>query len=273
MNNQLHALSMDEVRALAPSAFATEAHESRSNRYAFIPTAAVIEGLAGAGFLPFKASQSTTRTEGRENHTKHMVRFRRMENSIQHVGDSVPEVVMVNSHDGTSAYKLTAGIFRFVCSNGLVVADCTFGSVSIQHTGNIVEQVIDASHQIIDGSTKVLANAQKWGNLRLTNGEQNAFAEAARVLRFGNEKGEVVSPITAAQLLEPRRREDSGNDLWATYNRVQENAIKGGLRAWKRDEDGMRRRVTMRGVKGIDQDLKLNKALWTLADCMAEMKG
>ena len=74
-------------------------------------------------------------------------------------------------------------------------------------------------------------------------------------------------------MLAPRRRADVSNDLWMTYNVVQENAVRGGLRGFTRDGNGRPRRVQTREVKGIDQDVKLNRALWTLTQKMAELKG
>jgi len=267
-------LTLDMVRQYAPSAFATHAHESRSDRYTYIPTINVIEGMIKAGFQPFSASQSRSRIEGKAEYTKHMIRFRHMDlTSPMVVGDIIPEVVLVNSHDGTSAYKLIAGMFRLVCSNGLMVADSTTASVSVMHKGNIVADVIDASNGIITSSQKALNAASAWSNLQLTDGEQSAFAEAAHTVRFADAEGKVTTPITAAQLLRPRRSDDNGADLWKTFNRVQENVIKGGLHGIQRDANGRRlRAVSTRQVKGIDQDVKLNRALWTLAERMAELK-
>jgi hypothetical protein len=101
------------------------------------------------------------------------------------------------------------------------------------------------------------------------------FAEAAHTVRFADSEGTVDTPITASMLLTPRRRDDAGNNLWETFNRVQENAVKGGLRARAERKLGQRfgRMVRTREVKGIDQDVKLNRALWQLAEKMAELKG
>lgn len=281
-NRKQEPLTLDMVREYAPSAFATEAHESRSERYVYIPTVNVIEGMMRAGFAPYSASQSRSRIEGKSEFTKHMIRFRHQDVSSQlAVGDVIPEVVLINSHDGTSAYKLIAGMYRLVCSNGLMVADSTMGSVSVHHKGNIVADVVDASNLIIEGTQKALSAAGQWSQLQLTDGEQHVFAEAAHHVRFVDSEGKVSTPITVDQLLQARRYEDQGSDLWRTFNRVQENVIKGGLRAVPRDENGRRLRdengnrlhtVTTRQVKGIDQDVKLNRALWALAEKMAELK-
>jgi hypothetical protein len=272
-------LTIEEIGQIAPSALAVRAHESRSDRYAYIPTLDVIKGMMDAGFQPFKASQSISRVEGKGDFTKHMIRFRREGAQLSNVGDSIPEVVLINSHDGTSAYKLIAGMFRLVCSNGLVIADSTIASVSVHHKGNILDNVIEGSYRIVSDSEVAMERVAQWSNLQLTTGEQSAFAEAAHTMRFADSEGTVTTPITPTQLLAPRRHWDNGNDLWHTFNRVQENVIQGGLSARTRssyDELGRfvpSRRVSTREIKGIDQDVRLNRALWTLAEKMAELRG
>ena len=277
-------LTLAQIASVAPSAVAVSQHNSRSSRYTFIPTSDVIAGMATAGFLPFFASQSIARDESRREFTKHMIRFRQMTDMHRQaiVGELVSEIVLVNAHDGSARYSLMAGIWRFVCGNGMMVSDSTLASMSVRHSGDIVGQVIEGSLAIAGQSEKALEQVGKWGRLQLTSGEQLALADAARTLRFGDAEGKVDSPITADLLLRTRRHEDAGNDLWHTFNRVQENVIRGGLSAVPRDERGYRlrdehgnraRRVTTRAVKGIDQDVKLNRALWTLAEKMAELKG
>ena len=282
-SNFTNALTVDALRSIVPSAFAPAPHESRSSRYAYIPTSEVIDGLMAQGFTPFKAVQSRSRIEGKTEFTKHMIRFRHADAMTAQVGGNIPEVVMVNSHDGTSAYKLFAGIFRLICTNGMVVCDRNLGELTIPHKGNIVNQVIEGSFQIIDGSRKALHTIDRWSNLRLTSGEQNAFAEAAHSLRFADADGVIDTPIQASQLLTPRRMEDRdvngawtrpAPDLYRTLNVVQENAIKGGLSARRPgSRDTPTRMVTTREVRGIDQDVRLNRALWQLAERMAELKG
>lgn len=275
-----NALTLTDLRHMVPSAFAAEAHESRSARYTYIPTAEVIDGLMAQGFAPFRAVQSRSRIPGKSEFTKHMIRFRHASGLTAQQGENIPEVVLINSHDGTSAYKLLSGIFRVVCTNGLVVCSQNMGELSVPHKGNIVDRVIEGSFEIIGQSRKALASVETWGNLRLSAGEQNAFAEAAHTLRFADAEGEVKTTITAAQLLAPRRREDrgegdnwnrAGSDLYRTMNVVQENVIKGGISAPYNPR--ATRRSSMRGVKGIDQDVRLNRALWQLAERMAELKG
>jgi hypothetical protein len=70
--------------------------------------------------------------------------------------------------------------------------------------------------------------------------------------------------VTESQILSPRRWQDESNDLWTTYQRVQENLIKGGLSG--RNVKGGR--MHTRAVRGIDGDVKLNRALWVMAETL-----
>lgn len=271
------ALTIDQLRSAVPSAFATQAHVSRSTAYSYIPTSGVIEAMMREGFQPFNAKQGGSRIEGKSDYTKHMIRFRHpdMNIGVAKVGDVTPEVVLINSHDGTSAYKLIAGLFRLVCTNGMMVSDSTVGSLSVPHKGNVVDRVIEGSFEIVQQSRKAVEIAESWQGLTLSSGEQNALAEAAHTVRFAEPDGTVDTPITAAMLLNPRRSADMANDLYTVFNRVQENTVRGGLhaRAQRRQGERIGRMVTTREVRGIDQDVKLNRALWMLGERMAELKG
>jgi hypothetical protein len=269
-------LTDEDIRRLAPSAFAAEAHESRSARYAYIPTAEVIRGMREGGFLPMWAGQARTRDAGRAGHTKHILRFRHAGAATateRRVGNTFPEIVLLNSHDGTSAYRVMSGVFRLVCLNGMIVADRQGAEIRVPHKGDVVRQVVEGSYEVLDDARGALEAVEAWRGVTLSRDEQRAFGEAARTLRFGDAEGQAETPITAEQLLAPRRVDDAGDDLWRTFNRVQENAIRGGLTAWGRDAQNRPRRVTSREVTGIDGDVRLNRALWTLTERMAELKG
>ena len=271
----LSPLSNDQLASLAPSAFAADKHASRSDRYTYIPTANVIDGMRANGFLPVFAKQGGSRIEGKADFTKHLIRFRYQCQgpSMRQVGETFPEVVLVNSHDGTSAYKLMAGMMRLVCLNGMVVSDREFATVTVPHKGDVVGQVIEGSCTVLGESRKALEAAEAWAGVTLSRDEQEIVAEAAHVIRFGDADGNVDTPIQPAQMLTARRQADTGNDLWRTFNRVQENAIRGGMTAWGRDANGRRRRTTTRDVNGIDADVKINKALWLIGERMAQLKA
>jgi hypothetical protein len=261
-------LSVDQLRRLAPSVFAAEAHDSRSDRYAYIPTSDILQGLAREGFEVYSATQSRTRIADRREHTKHMLRLRHRSMLAQAVGDSVPEIVLINSHDGSSSYQMMGGMYRLVCNNGLMVPDGVCQTVKVQHSGRILDRVTEGAFEVLDGLTRVVENRDVMRALALNDGEQKAFAHAAALLRFDPAENEGL-PVTPEQVNRPRRMDDKAPDLWTTFNRVQENVIRGGLRG--KDANGGRRAT--RAVTGIDQDVKLNRALWTLAEEMRKLKA
>lgn len=253
----------DQIMQIAPSIFAEDKHESRSERYTYIPTIEVLHGLRKEGFSPFMVCQARTRDAAKREHTKHMIRLR---HASQINGKEANEIILLNSHDGSSSYQMLAGIFRFVCSNGMVCGD-TLSDIRVRHSGKIVDNVIEGAFRVLDDFELIDSQKEGMKLLTLNAGEQGAFARAALALKYDDEQTPV--PITEAQLLHAKRREDMNNDLWSTFNRVQENLIKGGLRG--RAANG--RTMTTREVKGIDQNIKLNRSLWILAEEMRRMKG
>ncbi len=266
------ALSEDEMRKIAPSIFATVAHESRSERFAPIPTIEVLRGLEREGFFPVGVRQSTTRDEGKREFTKHLIRMRRLDNvEAYKVGDTVCEMLLKNANDGTSAYDLMAGLFRIACLNSLVAQTATIDTVKIRHQGDVMGKVIEGTYRVLGEAQNALAAPQDWSKITMGRDASMALAEAAHVLRFGDAEGEVTTAIQPAQLLIPRRAADRAGDLWTGFNVVQENVIRGGLTAMGRDANGQPRRTTTRQVKGIDQDVRLNKALFVLGERMAQL--
>ncbi|EOH3176774.1 TPA: DUF945 domain-containing protein [Enterobacter asburiae] len=247
-------LTNDELMVHVPSVFGTDKHESRSDRYTYIPTITLLESLKQEGFQPFFACQTRVRDLNKRDHTKHMLRLRR---EGQITGKQVPEIILLNSHDGSSSYQMLPGLFRFVCQNGLVCGE-TFGEVRVPHKGNVVEKVIEGAYEVLGIFDRVEDKRDAMQSLLLPPPIQQAFAKAALTYRFGEEH----QPVTEAQILTPRRYEDRQDDLWSVFNRCQENLLKGGLPG--RTAKGKRSHT--RAVKGIDGGVKLNRALWVMAE-------
>jgi len=255
-------LTDSQIMTVAPSIFANGAHESRSARYTYIPTSEVLGGLRREGFQPFMVAQSRTRIEGKQDFTKHMMRLRRVD-MID--AQEAFEIILLNSHDGTSSYQMLSGIFRFVCQNGMVTGD-TYQDVRVPHRGNITDNVIEAAYSIVEDIEPAQAAIELMKATPLTLPESRVFAEAALSLKYDEPQ---EAPIQASQLLSRRRWEDKGTDLWSTFNRVQENVVRGGIQG--RSSNG--RRSSTREVTSIDNNVKLNKALWMLSEGMAALKA
>ncbi|GGE97537.1 DUF932 domain-containing protein [Sphingomonas prati] len=259
------ALDNDTLRALVPSIFAEEAHDSRSQRYVYVPTIELVDGLRKEGWAPFFAAQSKPRDISRMAHTKHMLRLRRTDDIRK---AEAAEVIIVNSHDGTSAYQMFAGMLRFVCTNGMICGD-QFQEVRVQHKGNIQDEIIEGAYTIAKDFPRIIDQTEAMKGTTLTGAEQRLFGEAALIARYGDDE----SPLRPDQVIAPRRSADVGGSVWNTFNVIQENVIRGGLHGSKRNEEGRIRRSTTRPINGIDQNVSLNRAMWTLAEGMQRLKA
>lgn len=267
-------LTDEQLFQAAPSVFADAAHTSRSARYTYIATLDVVNALRAEGFMPFMACQSRSRIAGKSAFTKHLLRFRHQhpingkikgkgKTDNESVHETANEIILLNSHDGTSSYQMLAGCFRFVCHNGLVIGD-TIEDFRVRHTGNVLNNVIDGAYRMVNEFERIDASKERMHSLKLTAKQQTAFAKAALQLRYDTEQHN-HSPIVATQLNQARCNEDRGNDLWHTFNRVQENLIQGGLQGLNRNGH----KTTTRKVTSLTENIRLNRALWTLAENMA----
>jgi hypothetical protein len=265
-------LTLDQIRETAPSVFAEGRHQSRSNRYTYIPTSQIVEHLMQSDYGVFAVNQGGSRDEEKRGFTKHMLRFRPLSQVLQ-VGGTHNEIVLLNSHDGTSAYRLMAGVFRLVCSNGLIVADSLVSDIRVKHSGDILADVARGVDDMRDQLPRIGDRVQAMQAITMSPPEATAFADAALTVKYGTEP----APITAGQLLSVRRADDRPATLWNTLNTVQENVIRGGnhYRRETRDDAGrltaVQRRTTQ-PVNSVDGQTSLNRALWTLAEKMAELK-
>jgi len=268
------ALSFEQIAQFAPTVFATDRHASRSERFQVIPTHELLAGLSKEGFVPVKVQVGGSRDEEKRAFTKHLIRFRRSDDlaGVPKVGDSHPEVVLLNAHDGTSSYQLHAGLFRLVCLNGLTVSDQDFGSVKVGHSGRgVLDKVIEGTYRVLDDAVAALDHAQQLQTVGLDRDEQRIFGEAALRLRFDDE---TLPKINGSEVVRPRREADLAPSLWHTFNRAQENLIRGGLSYRHTNEETNRTSFReTRPVNGADGDLKLNRALWHLTQEFAKLKG
>lgn len=254
-------LSLEAVHALAPAVFASAPHERTSPKYTFIPTERVLTGLMDAGFVPVEARQTNARRSS-PAHARHVLRLRRRFETVQLKG-SVPEVVFLNSHDGSSAYQLRMGLFRVACTNGLIVSRAAFPAFCVSHRGNVVDEVVTGALKISEHFETLAIQVERMEGRHLFKDEQVRFAERALALRY---PAPSEARMHASQLLNCRRVEDTGDDLWTVLNRCQEALLRGGLT--RRAASGRLSRT--RRITSIKEEVRLNGQLWDLASEMLQ---
>jgi hypothetical protein len=266
-----NVLSLDEIRRRAPSVFATAPSEKVSDRYLFVPTSEILSGLEREGFQVVKAMQSHARTPEGRSVAKHMLRLRHrstLDKTMRELGDSIPEIVIANSHNGTSAYDIMLGVYRLVCSNGMIAGN-TLAHEKVRHTGDDVSKVIEASYRVLGQESAIIGAMDKFRSINLEYDERLALARAAQALKWDP----TDTQPEAVRLLAPRREADRRSDLWTTFNVLQENMLKGGVSTVTRDLNGRVRRNSTREVASVTENKRLNQGLWTLAEEMAKLKG
>ncbi len=249
-------LSLDALRERAPAAFAESAHERVGRRYTFIPSDKVVRGLISAGFVPVDARQAQTRSMS-PVHARHVVRFRRRYETVS-LRDSLPEVILINDHSGGAAYQLRMGLYRVVCCNGLIASRGALPTYCVSHRGDVVDEVIARALEVSERFERLAAEVERMEEHRMLKEDQLAFATQALALRFPEAARSGMDPV---QLLTCRRVEDTGDTLWVLLNKCQEHLCRGGLS--RLSANG--RRTSLRPIRSVARDVRLNGQLWDLA--------
>lgn len=242
--------SIEQIRELAPSVFTTEKAKHLSDKYIQTPTIRVVEDLMNLGWQVTKVQEVKSRKY--KGFQKHLIMFRHPDIMIKGANgdDSCPQILLTNSHDGKAAFNFRVGIFRFVCSNGLVISDADFGVMSIRHTNYTFESLQAKVTEMISKLPGLVNKINLFKSKTLTDAQMADFATKAAALR-------TKKTVNAAEILIPSRTEDIGNDLWLVFNRVQEKILGGSYTAGGRKA---------RSVKNFQKDIQLNEQLFELAE-------
>ena len=247
MTNRTYTL--DEIKQIAPSVFTTEKAPHLTDKYIQTPTSRVVEDLMNLGWQVTKAQE--VRSRKYKGFQKHVVVFRNPDIMIKGKDgdDAFPQILLTNSHDGKAAFNLRVGIFRLVCSNGLVISDADFSNVSIRHINYTFESLQAKVAEMITKLPNLVNKINTFKQTQLTEEQMKDFATKAMQLRT-KQQVDVMEVLTA------ERPQDEGNDLWVVFNRIQEKLTGGSYRAGRRKA---------RSVKNFQKDIELNEQLFELA--------
>ncbi len=259
----VNPLNNQELETLAPTLFTSEPHYDVSDKYHFIPTIDVIEEIKSHHWYPVSVSQAAVKDETKEGFQQHCVRFRHFEDLL-HPQDNAVELLLFNSHDRTKSFSISAGIFRFVCANGLVLSESVFESYKIKHLGDRENDVANAVAKITAVKEKLIEKIKTLSSIKLSELEKESFAKLSIPLRF-----EEHLEVNHKDLLIPHREEDYKDDLYTVLNIIQENLIRGNVSGVNKQSG---RRFTSKEIKSITTDTQVNKGVWELAEKIASIK-
>ena len=287
------ALNDEEIKYLCPVAFKNRIVKSElrklglSKHYSFVPTTKVINDLRSMGWECVDAVQVKARKKTTDGYQKHMITFEHPDYKVDQVKEvetvdegitetviepatEYPQLLLTNSHDGSNSFMLSAGIFRLVCSNGLVIKSEDYGSARLVHKGYSFEAVQDMVNDFVATIDETLTKITAMKQVELDNKQQIEFAKQAALLRFTSKsynEDNIADVVDIDDLLNVERKEDKGNGLWEVYNRVQESLVQGKYN-YAADGgmsvEGAKTRKA-RPIKNFKQSIDVNKKLSELA--------
>jgi hypothetical protein len=268
-------LNDTEIGHLCPVALKTTMSKKEiatlglSDHYSFVPTIKVVNDLRALGYDCVDAKSVKARKKSTDGYQKHMLTFEHPKYKVEGV-DEYPQLLLTNSHDGGNAFTLSAGIFRLVCSNGLVIQTEDYGSARLVHKGysfEAVQKLVNEFNVTID---EVLTKITAMKKVQLTKDQQIEFAKQAALLRFtakSYNEDNISDVVDIDGLLNVERKEDAGNGLYEVFNRVQESLINGNYlyaSNGKVDVEGTKTRKA-RPIKNFKQNIEVNQRLSELA--------
>jgi hypothetical protein len=255
-----HPASIQQLADIAPAALSTTPHPNLMPQYDMVPTAHVLKAFMDSGYGISRASQVQSRDRHYGPDTgKHLICLRPLEffNELV-VGDYIPEIVYTGCHDGSSAIHMMMGIFRVVCSNGMITGE-KWASYRITHRKGAEQRALEAAAELLNLLPNLNAGISRMREREVTPEEAQSLALEALKLRYPEH-----APFAAEQLLAIRRQDDAATDLWTVLNRIQENIMKGG----QIGQSASGRRQTSKPIERISREVEINRQLWTLAEMM-----
>jgi hypothetical protein len=264
-------LSNDDIRRMCPLAFKeTPTNPGLSGRYTQANTGTVIDDLAKLGWYPVQAKQAREKKGSSGIRSFHMIAFQNPDIKIhktlesgEKVVDTYPRIILTNSHDGFNSFKFMVGLFRLVCSNGLVVCSDQMVNMSIRHINYDFEElrrVVATAIEQVPGIVKTMNDMRQ---VTLNDEQKIQIATEVLKIRKGIEDDQKfeLDAETVESILEPVREEDKSNDLWTVFNICQEKLIKGGFSAVGKNNKTRKQR----GITSIKKDMDFNQRLWGTA--------
>lgn len=252
-------LTKEEIQQKAPAVASTQAASNVSDKYVHVPTMELVDDMSKLGWGVSDVKQVGSK-KGLTNFKKHLVTFRNENIVIKgEDGETVyPQILLTNSHDGLSSFQFRAGLFRLVCTNGLVISTQDFGQMRIRHKGYSFEELKNTVMELVEKLPVTVETLNKFREVTLSEEQKQELALKAVGIRFGENGAEV----DVQELLKPTRKEDEGSDLWTVFNVIQEKMVRGSFK-YKTIKG---RNKTARSIKNFNRDLELNEQLYELAE-------
>jgi hypothetical protein len=259
------SISLSQVQENFPTFCNTHAHDSRSDKYQQVTTFDVLQDVVPQGYEIANIDVAKTRKAETQGYQRHVVRLRNAD--YNETSDFVPEIIIVNSHNGTSSFQVYTGFHVFACSNGLVAGDIGY-SKFVRHIGStVVYDVANAIYAAMRNVNEPLNAIERMKRKILSYEEKKNFVLMAIAARYGDDYlHQGYNDYVTNRMLQVNRRADNGDDMWRVFNTVQEKLINGSYVVLPKDTPEHRaKRAKIRKLSSIDAKVQLNRDLWDLA--------
>lgn len=261
----MKALTEEQIREGAPQVYTTAPAKTVSKKYSFLPTFKLVADMLKLGWKVSKAQSMKSSSKTNNAFGKHLLAFFHPDIFIKGEDgkpEAYPLIVIMNNHRGWGRFKFEIGIFRLVCSNGLVIKTADFGTFKMRHLGYSFEELQKLVNEAVAGLPKIVTRINKMDKTIMTQPQMKKFAEEALKIRLGSDKAFNEEEIK--QVLVSQRKEDDGNTVWKVFNRVQEHLMSGGFFIKQKADDEKGRKV--RKISNMLKDVEMNQKLWELVE-------
>jgi hypothetical protein len=271
-NLSTNFLTMDELKARCPYAFKeTPTNPNVSSRYIQANTSTVVSDLEKLGWLPVEAKQCRAKKNSSGIRSFHLIAFQNPDVKITtknedgtETVDSYPRIILTNGHDGFNSFKFRVGMFRLVCSNGLVVATDEFADLSIKHINYDFETLREIVKKTISEIPNIVCTMNEMKKVTVTDEQKIELAKSVVRIRKNIDNNDVkigYDDDMIRDILNPLRKSDTGNDLWSVFNVCQEKLIRGGYYALNNKNKPRKQKK----ITSIRKEIEYNQKLWSKA--------
>ena len=261
-------LTEDEIRQRCPLVFATSPTNSKvSEKYTVANTYTVIQDMEKLGWKVVRAAQrrATKKSSGRFSY--HMVALQNPDIKItkqvdggEEIVECFPQIILTNSHDGLSCFQFRVGLYRCICSNGLVISDAELSEFKIRHIYYSFENLRAVVGRILEALPSKVERMSQMSNVLLSEDQKLDFAKKALSIRKGVKEEELqADEETYKDLLTPVRKEDEGSSLWNVYNVLQEKIVKGGYTTAEEGKKARKVRKVTSFIKELDFSRRIDE--------------
>ena len=261
-------LTEDEIRQRCPLVFATSpTNDKVSEKYTVANTYTVIQDMEKLGWKVVRAAQrkATKKSSGRFSY--HMVALQNPDIKItkqvdggEETVECFPQIILTNSHDGLSCFQFRVGLYRCICSNGLVISDAELSEFKIRHIYYSFENLRAVVGRILEALPSKVERMSQMSNVLLSEDQKLDFAKKALSIRKGVKEEELqMDEETYKDLLTPVRKEDEGSSLWNVYNVLQEKIVKGGYTTAEEGKKARKVRKVTSFIKELDFSRRIDE--------------